>query len=168
MTPEQQQEIAPDAPRPNHSTGPNVVSSSSTKTEKGKRVCSLNAYRHGLTGQTSFPLFDQICVLTPDEQQAYDKHSRSILEALAPATDFERILAQSIADDYWRLIRARAIEGSLFAIGMQSGVDNTGSPQVDDAFAQTRTWIQEARNLNLLTIYTQRIQRSADKNMAQL
>src|SRR5579862_4039762 len=117
MTPEQQQEIATDAPRPNHSTGP--------KTREGKRVCSLNAYRHGLTGQTSFPLFDQICVLTPDEQQAYDKHSRSILEALAPATDFERILAQSIADDYWRLIRARAIEGSLFAIGMQRGVDNT-------------------------------------------
>ena len=82
-----------DAPHPNYSAGPNVVSSSSTKTPEGKRVCRLNSYRHGLTGQ--------ICVLTPEEQQAYDKHTTIVLEALAPATDFERILVQSIADDRW-------------------------------------------------------------------
>ena len=49
-----------------------------------------------------------------------------------------------------------------------AGADDTGHPQVDDAFAQARTWIREARNLNLLTIYEQRIQRSVDKNTAQL
>src|SRR5580704_14704685 len=101
MTSEQPQAPTTDAPRPNHSTGPNVVSSSSTKTPEGKRRCSLNAYRHGLTGQ--------INVLTPDEQQAYDKHSTIIFEALAPAGDFERLLAQSISDDHWRLNRARSI-----------------------------------------------------------
>jgi len=144
----------------NHSTGP--------KTPEGKRVCSLkrrfhsstDAYRHGITGQ--------IRILTPDEQQAYDKHVKIILEAMAPATDFERLLAQSISDDLWRLNRARAIESSMFAYGMQSGADDTGSPQVDDAFAQAHTWAQEARNLQLLTIYEQRIQRSVDKNTAQL
>ncbi len=141
-----------DVPRLNQSTGP--------KTPEGKRVCRLNAYRHGLTGQ--------IVLLTPEEQQAYDNHTRIVLEALAPATDFERFLAQSIADDRWRLTRARAIESSMFALGMQSGVDDTGHPQVDDAFAQARTWIEEARNLNLLTIYEQRIQRAVDKNTVQL
>src|SRR5579872_5792235 len=70
-----------------HSTGP--------KTPEGKRICRLNANRHGLTGQ--------ILVLTPDEQQAYDNHTRIVLEALAPATDFERLLAHSISDDHWRL-----------------------------------------------------------------
>jgi hypothetical protein len=141
-----------DAPRPNHSTGP--------KTEKGKKVCSLNAYRHGLTGQLN--------VLTPDEQQAYDKHSKIVLEGLAPAGNFERDIAQSIADDRWRLKRARTIESSMFAMGMRYSDENTGSPQVDDAFAQVLTWTQDARNLNLLTIYTQRIQRSVDKNTAYL
>ncbi len=152
MTAPQPIDLAPAAPRPNHSTGP--------KTPEGKRVCRLNAWRHGLTGQ--------ICVLTPEEHQAYDTHTKIILEALAPATDFERLLAQSISDDHWRLNRARSIESGMFALGMQSGADDTGDPQVDEAFAQSRTWIQEARNLNLLTIYEQRIQRSVDKNTAQL
>jgi len=130
------------------------------KTQEGKRACRLNAWRHGLTGQ--------IIVLTPDEQQAYENHTRIVLDALAPATDFERIIAQSIADGHWRLNRARAIESSMFALGMQSGFDDTGDPQVDEAFDQAHTWIDEARNLNLLTIYEQRIQRSVDKNTAQL
>ncbi len=134
------------------STGP--------KTPEGKRVCRLNAWRHGLTGQ--------ILVLTPDEQQAYDNHTRIVLEALAPANDYERLLAQFISDDRWRLNRARAIESGLFALGMQSGEEDTGHPQVDEAFAQVRTWIQDARNLNLLTIYEQRIQRLVDKNTVQL
>ena len=75
-----------DTQRPNHSTGP--------KTPEGKRRCRLNAYRHGITGQ--------LCVFAPEEQHAYEKHSKVILEALAPVGDFERDLAQSIADDGWR------------------------------------------------------------------
>ncbi len=141
-----------DAPRPGHSTGP--------KTPEGKARCRLNAYRHGLTGQLN--------ILTLDEQQAYDHHGKITLEDLAPGTDFERSLAQSIADDLWRLNRARTIESGMFAIGMQNGSDDIGVPQVDDALAQTHTWAQEARNLRLLTIYEQRIQRSVDKNMARL
>src|SRR5579862_15633 len=141
-----------DAARPNHSTGP--------KTPEGKARCRLNAYRHGLTGQLN--------ILTLDEQQAYDHHSKITLNDLAPGTDFECALAQSIADDLWRLNRARTIESGMFAFGMQNGGDDTGSPQVDDALAQSHTWAQEARNLQLLTIYEQRIQRSIDKNMARL
>ena len=143
----------PDASRHNHSTGP--------KTPEGKRRCRLNAYRHGLTGQ--------LCVFTPEEQQAYENHCKVIFDALAPVSDFERDLAQSVADDRWRLKRARAIEASTFALGMhQNSIDDTGHTEVDDAFAQARTWLQEAHNLHLLTVYEQRIQRSCDRNMAQL
>src|SRR5580693_2893173 len=140
-------------PRPNHSTGP--------KTPEGKARCRLNAYRHGLTGQ--------LCVFTPEEQQAYEKHCKMILEALAPVGDFERDLAQSIADDGWRLKRARAIEASTFALGLhEHSTDNAGHPEVDAAFAQARTWNKDAHNLQLLTVYEQRIQRAYDKNMAHL
>ncbi len=51
---------------------------------------------------------------------------------------------------------------------MQLDVDDTGAPQVDDAFSQARTWTQDAKNLQLLTIFAQRIQRSVDKNVAYL
>jgi hypothetical protein len=141
------------APRPNHSTGP--------KTPEGKSRCRFNAYRHGLTGQ--------LCVFAPEEQQAYEKHCKVILEGLAPVGDFERNAAQSIADDLWRLKRARAIEASTFALGQhEHAADTTGHPDVDAAFAQARTWRQDAHNLQLLTIYEQRIQRAVDKNTAQL
>jgi hypothetical protein len=137
---------------PNHSTGP--------RTPEGKSRCRLNAYRHGLTGQ--------LCVFTPEEQQAYEKHCKIVHEGLAPVGDFERDLAQSIADDGWRLKRARAIEASTFALGMHEHlIDNTGHGQVDDAFAQARTWRKDAHNLQLLTVYEQRIQRAMDKNLAQ-
>src|SRR5579872_2358531 len=86
-TEQQQQNLATDAPRPNHSTGP--------KTPEGKKICSLNAYRHGLTGQLN--------ILTPHEQLAYDNHSKITLESLAPVGAYELDLAQSIADDHWRL-----------------------------------------------------------------
>jgi hypothetical protein len=88
---------------------------------EGKRVCRLNAFRHELTGQ--------ICVMSTDEQKAYDKHSKITLDALAPVGAYESDIAQSIADDRWRLKRARTIESSLFALGMQLGVDNTGAPR---------------------------------------
>ena len=105
--------------------------------------------RHGLTGQ--------LCVFTPQEQQAYEKHSKVVLEALAPVGDFERGIAQSTADDQWRLERARAFEASTFGLG-----------QADAAFAQARTWEKAAHNLQPLTVYEQRIRRAVDKKMSQL
>ncbi len=142
-----------DSPRPNHSTGP--------KTPEGKRRCRLNAYRHGITGQ--------LCVFTPEEQYAYEKYCKVVLEALTPVGDFERDIAQSIADDGWRLKRARAIEASTFALGLhEHSTDNAGHPEVDAAFAQARTWNKDAHNLQLLTVYEQRIRRAVDKNTAQL
>ena len=90
----------------NHSTGPNVVSNSSTKTPEGKSRCRLNAFRHGLTGQLN--------VFTPEEQQAYDIHCKIIHEALAPVGDYECKVAQSDRRRRWRLERARAIEDSTF------------------------------------------------------
>ena len=130
-------------------------------TPEGKRRCALNAYRHGFTGR--------LTIITAEEQQAYDEHSQITLAALAPANSYERSIAQSIADARWRLTRARSIESSIFAMGMRApGAAVTGVPQVDDGFSQARTWIEDSRNLQLLTIYEQRIQRAIDKNLAYL
>ena len=81
---------------------------------------------NGLTGQLN--------ILTPGEQQqAYDKHTvESPSKGSAPTGDFERALAQSVADDLWRLKRARTIESSTFALGMRrSEGQQHRRPEVD-------------------------------------
>ena len=139
-----------DTPRPNYPKAPEPTLRN-----------QLNAFRHDLTGQ--------LIVFTPDEQQAYAKHCKIILDHFAPVGAYERDITQSIADDRWRLKRARAIEAGTFALGMQEqAADNTGAEPVDDALAHARAWRQDAHNLHLLTIYEQRIQRSMEKNMAHL
>jgi hypothetical protein len=135
------------------STGP--------RTEEGKKRSSLNAFRHGLTGQ--------IVIHTPEDQAAFQKHCDAIRESLAPVGALETTLAQSIAEDYWRLNRARALENAVFTLGLQEHSDpDAAHLEVDAALAQGRTWIEQAKNLQLLTIYEQRIRRSIEKNMAEL
>src|SRR6516164_6000445 len=85
------------------STGP--------RTEEGKKRSSLNAFRHGLTGQ--------IVIHTPEDKQAFEKHCDAIREDLKPVGALETTLARSIAEDYWRLNRARALENAVFTLGLQ-------------------------------------------------
>ncbi len=140
----------------------NAQKSTGPASESGKRRARLNAYRHGLTGQ--------ICIFTTEEQQAFDQHCAGIREALAPVGPLETYLAQSIAQDQWRLTRARSLEGGIFALGQTPAaeVHDLGEMQVDEALNQARTWLLESRNLQLLALYEQRIQRAAEKNMAHL
>ena len=143
---------APAAPRP----------------KRGAQRTRLNAYKHGLTGE--------IHIVTPEEQSAFDVHCKSICEALAPVGALEIELAQDIAEDKWRLKRARAIESGIFASGKQgllgfSAMQVAEDPaqlQIDDSLIQARTWLAENDNFMLLALYGQRIQRSIERNMAEL
>jgi hypothetical protein len=140
----------------------NAQRSTGPKTETGKQKARLNGYRHGLTGQ--------IYIFTPEDQEAFDQHCTGIRESFAPIGAFELDLAQSIAEDRWRLKRARALESGIFALGQCGGAGkvDAGHPQLDAAFSQARTWLEESQNLQLLTLYESRIQRSLDKALAQL
>ncbi len=121
-----------------------------------------NSVKHGLTGQ--------ILLATPAEHAAYDTHCQGIRESLAPEGDMETGLVQSIADDRWRLMRAASLESAIFAEGAAKSAseDAAADPELEAALASGRTWIAEARNLNLLTLYESRIQRRFEKNMAEL
>jgi hypothetical protein len=136
-----------------HSPGP--------RTPEGKKRSSLNAFRHGLTGQ--------IVLQTPEDEQAFKKYCDGIREALAPVGALELDLAQAIAEDRWRLNRARAIENSIFALDQSEySPEEPGRPEVDAAIAQGRTWMAHAHQLHLLTTYENRIRRSVEKNTAEL
>jgi len=143
-----------------HSTGP--------RTEQGKHRTRLNAYRHGLTGQ--------IRLLTDEENQAFELHCAGIREALEPVGALELDLAQSIAEDRWRLKLARALETGIFAAGHHGQLGQLASfpredPKqlpIDEAISRAHTWIGNSQNFALLTLYEQRIQRAIERNMAQL
>jgi len=153
-----------DAEFPNESTCPAGPSS-----KAGTQRTRLNAYKHGLTGQ--------IHLLSAAEQTAFDAHCQSICEALAPVGALEIDIAQAIAEDRWRLKRARAIETGIFAAGRQGllgfnpGVATTEDPAqllIEDTLIQARTWLAKDDNFLLLALYEQRINRTIERNMAEL
>jgi hypothetical protein len=136
-----------------HSTGPTTTA--------GKKRSSLNAFRHGLTGQ--------IVVHTPEDQEAFKKHCDAIREDLHPEGALETDLAQAIAEDRWRLNRARALENTIFALGQSEHLPPDGSySELDAALAQAQAWMEHAHQLQLLTTYENRIRRSVEKNTAEL
>src|SRR5438309_509707 len=126
-----------------HSTGP--------RTEDGKNRTRLNGLRHGLTGQT--------VVMPYEDREAYDRFCAGTIASYEPDTDAERALAKTIADESWRLDRARAIEGNIFALDFAAT-----NPQDDTeaAFAQAQTWLDHNREINLLALYAGRISRAID------
>jgi hypothetical protein len=102
----------------------NAQKSTGPETEKGKHRTGLNAYRHGLTGQ--------ICLLTADEHEAFDKHCTGIRESLEPVGALELELAQSVAEEHWRLKRARALETGIFALGQLGELGRLPASDRDD------------------------------------
>ena len=135
----------------------NAQNSTGPRTDAGKSRTRLNGLRHGLTGQT--------IVMPYEDLQAYQLFSAQMTASLNPATDPERALAQTIADDTWRLNRSRAIEENIFALGLQ-----TAGPEqeIDAALNQAMTFLDHAREIQLLTLYAGRIARTIDKNKREL
>jgi hypothetical protein len=132
----------------------NAQSSTGPTTEKGKRNSSHNAVRHGFTGQ--------VVILTPEDREAHDKFCAGIIADLKPESAVEQQLAQSISEDFWRGNRLRATENNIFAkasAGSQS--------EVETALATADAFLREAKQLQLLTLYEQRINRAIQKNMDQ-
>lgn len=137
---------------PGHPTGP--------RTEEGKSRSRLNAISHGLTGQ--------VHCITDEQKEAFDNHCRGMMEALQPEGCLELDLAQDIAENRWRLKRARALESNIFALGTAPSVAGAGNPEIDTALDQARTWLANAKDIQLLALYEQRIHRNLDKSEARL
>ena len=122
---------------------------------------ALNAYRHGLTGQ--------IRIFTPAERAAFEKHCRGIHESLAPVGAMELELVQSVGDGRWRLKRAAAIEDAIFAMGStHPDFIKEGEEELDAAVSHAQVWLEQGKNLQLLTLYESRIQRRVEKDLALL
>lgn len=83
----------------------NAQLSTGPSTPEGFANSRLNATRHGLTGKQ---------VVTKGEDPAeYDALREQIIAEYAPANEREAMLVEDIAQNYWRLQRARRIEAQV-------------------------------------------------------
>jgi hypothetical protein len=122
-----------------HSTGP--------KTIAGKQQSSLNALKHGLTGQ--------LVVMPTEDLALYESHKKSFFNEYRPQGATEAHLVQDLADVSWRLSRVAALETNLLTC--------TASPAslVVELEAQSRA-------LANLSLHSQRLSRQFEKTLAQL
>ena len=137
-----------------HSTGP--------KTDAGKKRSSLNAMRHGLTGQ--------ILVLPAEELAHYKSLCESLRNQFQPKTDEEERLVQLFADTKWRIMRVPAIENNIQQLGTRHG-RRYSSVEDDDigmALATAAEIREQAKVLSNLALYEQRLCRRHDKILEEL
>src|SRR5271154_2856577 len=108
----------------------NSEKSTGPKTPETKAISSMNALRHGLTGQVN---------LMPDEdREAHDKFCAAIVESLSAEGALEIQFAQSVAEDNWRANRGRAIHTHMCAVGNLTVINmgthtGLGHPETDAA-----------------------------------
>src|SRR5271156_2716657 len=117
----------------------NAQLSTGPSTEAGKATSRFNATRHGLTSQ--------VACMTWEDRDAFNHFCTAMVADYHPEGVIETELAQSIAEDHWRLNRVRAIEHNMFAIGFAASTLNVKSddPQIDAALAQAQTFRDEAK-----------------------
>jgi hypothetical protein len=137
-----------------HSTGP--------ATAAGKAASRYNATRHGLTSQ--------VACMTWEDRDAFNEFCAALVAEYRPEGAIETHLAQAIAEDNWRLNRARAIEHNIFALGHSASTPaaDTDNAQIDAALAQAQTFCDQGKTFGLITLYEQRIHRNLKGNLDRL
>lgn len=137
-----------------HSTGP--------RTDSGKQRSSLNALRHGLTGQT--------IVLPSEDLAAYKIFTKRFFDDRQPKGMLEEQLVQTLADCKWRLNRAAAIETNLLTLGQIESQNRvtTAHAEADNALALAHSYRHNSKTLANLSMLEQRLTRQFEKALKQL
>jgi hypothetical protein len=137
-----------------HSTGP--------KTEAGKWRSSLNALRHGLTGQ--------IVVMPTEDLACYRSHVKSFTDEYHPKGATEAQLVQQLADTSWRLNRAAALEADLLTLAAARQPDPLAEApdEVQATMAIAAALESQSKALMNLSLHTQRLSRQFERTVTQL
>ena len=137
-----------------HSTGP--------RTPEGKARASLNATRHGLTGQ--------VIVLPGEDLALYQTFCREYFEEWRPKGPTEKNLVQSMADNQWRIHRAHSYEFGVYANGLAKFGNRieTDREQVHTALTGAIVEVEHSAQLDRLSRHASRLQRDFDRTLEQL
>src|SRR4051794_32373432 len=88
----------------------------------------VNAVRPQSTGQ--------FYAMPHEDREAFNLHCQGIIDDFNPQGYRERWYATAIAEDMWRLDRARAIENNIFSVGISGPIGDASiadSPEVHAA-----------------------------------
>ncbi len=153
-------------PKQRAANAANARKSTGPRTEAGKHIARLNAYKHGLTGQ--------LVLRTPHEHAAYEAYSAGMMSDLAPAGSLELSLANRIVADTWRLERAHILERGLYEIA-DADADaeaartfDTGHPGRDELLSHASQFHIREKTFSSMSLYMARIQRGLLKDIDTL
>ena len=141
----------------------NAKKSTGPRTKKGKEVCVMNGFVHGLTGLAT--------VMTDEDRVAQIEFLKPLIEDLSPIGPVETQLARSVALDQFRLNKIKTIEDNMLAwteLGPLDGKVDTEHARVHHALTQARAFFDNDRGFNNLSLYEQRITRNMHKNLKLL
>jgi len=115
------------------------------------KIRSLNALRHGLTGQA--------VVMPWEDRQEYDKFCQAFIADLKPVGFEQTQLAQTIADCQWRLNRASAYESAIFFYEGYLAYQGLHEEEVEMEMCKARVAMTVEKHLLNVALYESRIQR---------
>jgi len=134
-------------------------------TPEAKDRVKYNALRHGFTGQ--------VLIMTPEEHEKFAGFVKGMMTDLAPVGTHETFLANSMAEEAWRLnqIRARCtnlsalgdFDGAGAKYGTMEGQDPTEAARIETAVTDTIVGRDLAKEFALMSLYAQRTQRAFEK-----
>ncbi|HEX7363339.1 MAG TPA: hypothetical protein VF283_22845 [Bryobacteraceae bacterium] len=140
----------------------NAQLSTGPRSAAGKEISRLNAVKTALTGRT--------VLLPTDDAAAYEYHVREFMKELNPVGIREQALAQSIADNMWRVLRIPALESAIFARGYIEFANQfeNEDPERRLALIEAQTFLTYQKQIRNLHIQEARLQRQRAKDMAEL
>ncbi len=140
----------------------NAQLSSGPKTTEGKAKSCLNAVKTALTGRT--------VLLPSDDAAAYEAHVRGFEEEFQPVGPRESELTQTIADIWWRMRRAVALQMALFARGYIEFADQFDDHPVSvrRGLIEVQTFLTYEKQLRNLQLQEARLSRRREKETAEL
>jgi hypothetical protein len=109
--------------------------------------------------------------MTNEDREAMNAFVEPYVQRLNPIGEIELQLAQTIAQDNFRLNRLKAVEENMFAygeLGPLSDKINTEHARVHHAIVQAQIFVVNDRAFSNLSLYEQRITRNIHKNMKLL
>ncbi len=140
----------------------NSMQSSGPRTEEGKAKARYNARRHGLTGQ--------FYVMDDDDRQAYLTFETRLFSDLKPVGPCEDQLAVSIAQDHWRMNRAKGIEFNTMGLAHHENVGAIGadSAETETAVSHAHAWRSDNKAFANMALYELRLHRIIRQNRQDL
>ena len=145
-----------------------VKSKKGPSSPEAKQRVKYNALRHGFTGQ--------VLIMTPEEREKFDAFVQGMMTDLAPVGTHETFLANSIAEEAWRLNQIRARCANLSAVGDTDGAGDRYRPMegveepegIVTAIIDSVVARDQSKELALMSLYGQRTQRAYEKYKKEL